>query len=362
MAMPGGGLGADRGRRAGRGCGPAAGGGSAGCCCAADRGRAAGRCGARSCGARSGGSCTGRARAGAGGARTGSCARAGRAAAAAAAPRQPPPPPPNRPLSLASRAPLRTSSGPAGKIAASALVSERSWVRNSRQASQALMWRRAGPSTLARPSAASASSSRTSSQVSWRAWLDSASAIRARTSRLFTPGTVGVHRLGDLLVAHRVDLAEQQRGALGLGQLADVGEQVAELLAVLDALEGGHPVHVGVGVHRVLAVRGRLAKVVEAAVPGDPVEPGAHGDRALVGDHRVVGGDEDLLEHVLGVLGGAEHLAAEAEEARLVALDQRVEGVLVAPAGQGDELLVVLEAEEGRAPGEKPASLCVCEC
>ncbi len=82
------------------------------------------------------------------------------------------------------------SSGPAGKIAASALVSERSWVRKARQASQLLMWRRAGPPTLASPSAASASSMRTSSQVSWRDWLDSASAIRARTRRLFTPGTV----------------------------------------------------------------------------------------------------------------------------------------------------------------------------
>jgi hypothetical protein len=35
--------------------------------------------------------------------------------------------------------------------------------------------------------------------------------------------------------------------------------------------------------------------------------------------------------------------------------------VLVTPSGEGDELLVVLEAEEGRAPGEEPASLCVCQ-
>ena len=171
----------------------------------------------------------------------------------------------------------------------------------------------------------------------------------------------GVHRLGDLLIAHRVDLAEQQRRALGLGELADVGEQTAELLPVLDALVGGHPVHVGVGIHRVLAVRGRLTKVVEAAVAGDPVEPGTDGDRALVGDHRLVGGHEDLLKDVLRILGGAEHLAAEAEEAGLVALDEGVEGVFVAPAGQGDELLVLLEAEERRAPGEQPASLGVCE-
>ena len=118
----------------------------------------------------------------------------------------------------------------------------------------------------------------------------------------------------------------------------------------------------GMRVHRVLAVGGGLAKVVEAAVAGDPVEPGPHSDLALVGDHRVVGGDEDLLEHVLGVLGRAQHLAAEAQQARLVALDERLEGVLVAAPGQGDEGGVVLELEERRAPGEKPASLCVCEC
>ena len=154
----------------------------------------------------------------------------------------------------------------------------------------------------------------------------------------------GVHRLGDLLVAHRVDLAQQERRALGLGEMADVLEETAELLAVLDALVGGHPIQVGVGVHRVLPVRGGLTKVVEAAVPRDPVEPRANGDRALVGDHRVVGRDEDLLEHVLRVLGRAEHLPAEAEEAGLVALDERVEGVLVTPPGQGDELLVLLKA------------------
>jgi hypothetical protein len=117
----------------------------------------------------------------------------------------------------------------------------------------------------------------------------------------------------------------------------------------------------GVGVHRVLPVRGGLPKVVETAVAGDPVEPGPDRDRALVGDHRVVGRDEDLLEDVLGVLGAAEHLAAEAEQSRLVALHEGVEGVLMTPSGEGDELLVVLEAEERRAPGEEPASLCVCE-
>ena len=58
-----------------------------------------------------------------------------------------------------------------------------------------------------------------------------------------------------------------------------------------------------------------LQEVVEAAVARDPVEPRAHVDGALVGDHRGVRLDEHLLEHVLGVLGGAKHVAAESEQA-----------------------------------------------
>ena len=42
-------------------------------------------------------------------------------------------------------------------------------------------------------------------------------------------------------------------------------------------------------------------------------------------------------------------------------IDKLVEGVLMALPGQRDELLVVLEPEERRAPGKEPASLCVCE-
>jgi hypothetical protein len=55
--------------------------------------------------------------------------------------------------------------------------------------------------------------------------------------------------------------------------------------------------------------------VVEAAVAGDPVEPRARVDRPLVGEHRRVRLDEDLLEHVLGVLGRAQHVAAERQQA-----------------------------------------------
>jgi hypothetical protein len=80
-----------------------------------------------------------------------------------------------------------------------------------------------------------------------------------------------------------------------------------DLLGGRGGLDGGDQVH------RFLRIGGRFAQVVEAAVAGDPVEPGAQVDLALVGEHRPVGVDEDLLQNVLSVLGGAEHLTAEAE-------------------------------------------------
>ena len=101
--------------------------------------------------------------------------------------------------------------------------------------------------------------------------------------------------------------------------------------------------------------------MVEAAVAGDPVEPRAQVDLALVGQHRPVGVDEDLLQDVFGVLGGAEHLAAEAEQAALVAVDDRLEGAGVAGAGHRDQVLVALKLEQRGAPGEKSAATGVCE-
>ena len=67
---------------------------------------------------------------------------------------------------------------------------ERNSPRKSAHISQRLTWWRTGPDALRSPSAASASSSRTSPQVSWREWVASASDIRARTSSDLTAGTV----------------------------------------------------------------------------------------------------------------------------------------------------------------------------
>ena len=131
-----------------------------------------------------------------------------RRAAAAAAPRRslPPPAPARR-----HRRP-RPAPAPPAACAAEAELGEREALEREQRADRderrqrlgvgaqlaaevvALLalatWRRTGPETLRSPSAASASSSRTSPQVSWRAWVASASEIRARTSSDLTPGTV----------------------------------------------------------------------------------------------------------------------------------------------------------------------------
>ena len=107
-----------------------------------------------------------------------------------------------------------------------------------------------------------------------------------------------------------------------------------------------------VDVHRVDADRLRAAQVVERAVARDPVQPRPHVDRAVVGQHRVEGGGEDLLQHVLGVLPRGQHVAAERQQARLVAGDQRLEGVMVPAPDQRDEPLVRLQAQQRRTSVE----------
>ena len=112
-----------------------------------------------------------------------------------------------------------------------------------------------------------------------------------------------VHRDRDLLIGEGVDLAKEQRAPLRLGQPLDVKDERPELSALLDLLRNRGAVLVRVDVHGILALGHGLAKVVEAAVAGDAVEPRPRVDRAVVGEDRLVGGNVDLLEHVLGVLG-----------------------------------------------------------
>src|SRR6185436_4440842 len=58
------------------------------------------------------------------------------------------------------------------------------------------------------------------------------------------------------------------------------------------------------------------------------------------------GGEEGVLERVLGLLARAEHVPAEAEDRAVVAVEERLEGGLVAGAHERHETLVAREAEQ----------------
>ena len=116
-----------------------------------------------------------------------------------------------------------------------------------------------------------------------------------------------------------------------------------------------------VDVHRVDAIGGGLAQMIERAVAGDPVKPGPRVDRPVVGEDRGVRRREHLLEHVLGVLRRADQVPAERQQPRLVAVEENFEGAVVALADQGDQLLVWLQAQQRRSPCEDAGGTSRCE-
>ena len=116
-----------------------------------------------------------------------------------------------------------------------------------------------------------------------------------------------------------------------------------------------------VHVHRVHADGGRAAQVVERAVARDPVQPRPHVDLALVGEDGVEGGGEHLLQDVLGVLARGEHVPAEGQQARLVARAEHLEGGVLAAAGERDEPLVGLQAQQCRRAAQARDAARMCE-
>ena len=87
-----------------------------------------------------------------------------------------------------------------------------------------------------------------------------------------------VERAGELRVAQPVDLAHQQRGALLLGQAADVPDEPPQVVAPLRLVDR---VEQRLARHLEDLRRGRVRapQVVDAAVVRHAVEPGAHVDR-----------------------------------------------------------------------------------
>jgi hypothetical protein len=162
---------------------------------------------------------------------------------------------------------------------------------------------------------------------------------RAHEQRL-DRGHRGVQGVGQLGVGEPVELAHEQGRALLLGQPLDVLHQLAQVLAA-DRL--------GLGVVRRRARqlvylgrrRQRAAQVVDAAVVGDAVQPGAQRHRPIVVAQRAVGAQEDVLQDVLGVRARrSQHLARVGEQALAIAVVDGPERIVVSHPEEGYELIV----------------------
>jgi hypothetical protein len=140
----------------------------------------------------------------------------------------------------------------------------------------------------------------------------------------------GAHDLGDLGVAHAADLAQQERVARAVQQLADRVQHGADLLADRDRL--GRPVRVVGDRGDELARGAATAHERDRLVVRDPVEPRAHGDDVVARAQPVVGSDEGVLDGVVGVLDVAEDRGAVREQPGLQPSDERREGEVVPSA------------------------------
>ena len=170
-----------------------------------------------------------------------------------------------------------------------------------------------------------------------------------------------LHRLGDLVIGERVDLTQQQRRTLRLGQVAHICHQLPQVFPLADFILGRAALVGDVVVKVVNADCCLPAQVVEGAVTGDAVEPRLDVNRAFVGHHRAVGGGETLLGYVLGIFLRSQHVAREAKDPGVVAADQRLVCGLVAAARQRDQLLVRLETQKG-ARSAQTYKVGLCDC
>ena len=139
-------------------------------------------------------------------------------------------------------------------------------------------------------------------------------------------------------MAQGAELGQDERRPLILGQPLEVGQQVAQVLALLDL--GREPLDRGLGnvVEGALLLAG--AQDGQAAVAGDGVEPRLELHRPVAGEEVAIRGDEGVLDGVLGLLGRPEHVPAEREDPPVVPVIYGLEGPLVAGTQQPHELFV----------------------
>jgi hypothetical protein len=142
------------------------------------------------------------------------------------------------------------------------------------------------------------------------------------------------HDRRDRPVGKVVELGEQQRAALLLGQPADVAEELEQVLPPVDLLGEARKRR-----HAILKWGSRPAggDRRQAAVAGDRVQPRTELPRGGPAEKCSMGPDERLLKRVLGLVLVAEHVPAVGQQWGVVAPEDRLERPLVAGAGASDE-------------------------
>ena len=143
-------------------------------------------------------------------------------------------------------------------------------------------------------------------------------------------GARDLEHAGNLVVRVGAELGHDERGALIVGQAADVEHEIAQILAALHE-------RVGLLARAVLEVGDRdLAAPAQdrvATVARDDIEPGPQIDVLIAGQDARVGGQERVLDGVLGLVAIAEEVAAEAEDGGAIARVHGLEGRAVPGLG-----------------------------
>jgi hypothetical protein len=143
--------------------------------------------------------------------------------------------------------------------------------------------------------------------------------------------------VADLGVGQGVELGHDERGPLLLGQLGHVAEDLAQVLALLDLGRetlGGDLVELVSG----LLAAGAQHRV--AAVAGDGEQPRSDVDLLARVRQLAVGGEERVLDGILGLVRVAEHVSAKRQDRPVVAVIQRLERAVLTESDHLDQLVV----------------------
>ncbi len=159
------------------------------------------------------------------------------------------------------------------------------------------------------------------------------------------PCGVATERLRDLRLRQVAELVERERGALLGRQRDDVAHHRPQRLAPLHLRRNGGGAVVQLrGELGIDARRPALANRRQGVVARDVVEPGTRVLELRALAQHAVGGQERLLDDVLGRCAVADVLAREREQAGRVAVIQIGEGPLVALAGTRGEGAITMIA------------------